>query len=84
MNLLREVLNIPVPEILAYSTTSDNPVGAEYMLMERVEGESLSLRWSSLTTDEVRYYDVDRQILRGRFSPSSFPRMEACITRRIY
>ncbi|KAJ9303267.1 hypothetical protein DTO271G3_641 [Paecilomyces variotii] len=60
MDFLRTVLKLPVPEVLAYSTSSDNPVGAEYILMERVEGESLSSRWLSLTTDEVK--DIMTQI----------------------
>ncbi|KAJ5240134.1 kinase-like domain-containing protein [Penicillium chermesinum] len=60
MDFLRVVLKLPVPEVLGYSTTSDNPVGAEYILMERVEGESLSSRWLSLTTDEVK--DIMKQI----------------------
>lgn len=38
MNFLRTVLRLPVPEVLTYSTSPDNPVGAEYILMERVEG----------------------------------------------
>ncbi|KAJ5390780.1 uncharacterized protein N7496_001848 [Penicillium cataractarum] len=38
MDFLRTVLKLPVPEVFAYSTTSDNPVGSEYILMERVEG----------------------------------------------
>lgn len=41
---LRSVLKLPVPKVLAYSTSPDNPVGAEYILMERVDGESLSSR----------------------------------------
>jgi Predicted aminoglycoside phosphotransferase len=60
MNFLRTVLKLPVPEILAYSTSSDNPIGAEYILMERVKGESLSSRWLSLTTDEMK--DIMTQI----------------------
>ncbi|CRL22961.1 Protein kinase-like domain [Penicillium camemberti] len=54
MEFLRTILKLPVPEILAYLTSSDNPVGAEYILIERVEGDSLSLRWLSLTSDEVK------------------------------
>lgn len=54
MDFLRAVLKIPVPEVMAYSTSPDNSVGAEYIPMERVEGESLSSRWLSLTTDEVK------------------------------
>ncbi|RDW58557.1 Altered inheritance of mitochondria protein [Aspergillus mulundensis] len=60
MDFLRTVLKLPVPKVLGYSATSDNPVGAEYILMERVEGESLSSRWLSLTTDEVK--DITTQI----------------------
>lgn len=32
MNFLRGVLDIPVPEVLAYSTSSDNPIGTQYIL----------------------------------------------------
>lgn len=60
MDFLRDVLKLPVPEVLEYSASSDNPVGAEYILMECVEGESLSSRWLSLTTDEVK--DIMEQI----------------------
>ncbi|KAL4896051.1 putative mitochondria protein Fmp29 [Aspergillus ambiguus] len=45
MDFLRAVLNLPVPK---------------YILIERVEGESLSSRWLSLSTDEVK--DVMTQI----------------------
>ncbi|KAJ5978534.1 hypothetical protein N7501_001876, partial [Penicillium viridicatum] len=44
INFLRSVLKLPVPEVLAYSTISNNPIGAKYTLIERVKGESLSLR----------------------------------------
>ncbi|RMZ79727.1 hypothetical protein DV738_g3251, partial [Chaetothyriales sp. CBS 135597] len=72
MDFLRVVLNLPVPEVLAYSTTSDNPVGAEYILMERIEGESLSSRWLSLTTDEVidimtQIAEMEKKIFDFRF-----------------
>ncbi|KAJ6104056.1 Mitochondria protein Fmp29 [Penicillium sp. IBT 18751x] len=68
MDFLRTVLKLPVREVLAYSKSSENPVGAEYILMERVEGESLSSRWLSLTTDEVKdimtqIADMERKIL---------------------
>lgn len=72
MDFLRTVLKLPVPEVLAYSTSSDNPVGAEYILMERVEGESLASRWLSLTTDEVKdimsqIADMERKIFDFHF-----------------
>ncbi|KAJ5585478.1 kinase-like domain-containing protein, partial [Penicillium hispanicum] len=72
LDLLRVVLKLPVPKVLAYSTPSENPVGAEYILMERVEGESLSSRWLSLTTDEVKAImtqiaDIEKKIFDFRF-----------------
>ncbi|CAG7921350.1 unnamed protein product [Penicillium olsonii] len=60
MDFLRSILKLLVPEVLAYSASSDNPIGAEYILMERVKGESLSSRWLSLTTDETK--DIMTQI----------------------
>ncbi|KAE8343869.1 hypothetical protein BDV24DRAFT_172510 [Aspergillus arachidicola] len=53
MNFLRVILGLPVPKVLAYSATSDNPVGAEYIIMDRVDGESLSSKWLTLKTEEV-------------------------------
>ncbi|KAJ5788891.1 phosphotransferase enzyme family protein [Penicillium psychrosexuale] len=55
INFLRNVLGLPVPKILAYSTSASNPVGAEYIIMEYVQGESLATRWLSLTTEEVKH-----------------------------
>ncbi|KAJ5589614.1 hypothetical protein N7537_012292 [Penicillium hordei] len=72
MNFLRSILKLPVPEVLAYSASSDNPIGAEYILMERVKGESLSSRWLSLTTDETKdimtqIADIERKIFDFHF-----------------
>ncbi|OJJ70401.1 hypothetical protein ASPBRDRAFT_197108 [Aspergillus brasiliensis CBS 101740] len=72
MDFLRDILKLPVPKVLAYSTSSDNPIGAEYILMERVEGESLSSRWLSLTTEEVKdimtqIADIERKIFDFQF-----------------
>lgn len=55
MDFLRNVLGLPVPKILAYSTSANNPVGAEYIIMEYVQGETLATRWLSLTTEEVKH-----------------------------
>lgn len=60
LNFLRNVLGLPVPKVLAYSATSMNPVGAEYIIMERIHGESLASRWLSLTTKDVK--DIMMQI----------------------
>ncbi|PGH13105.1 hypothetical protein AJ80_06477 [Polytolypa hystricis UAMH7299] len=34
MEFARPVLDIPVPKVLAWSATSDNAIGSEYIIME--------------------------------------------------
>ncbi|GLA56039.1 hypothetical protein AnigIFM63604_004097, partial [Aspergillus niger] len=73
MDFLRVVLGIPIPKVLAYSTSSTNPVGTEYIIMERIEGVSLASRWLSLTTEEVK--SVMKQVaeIEHRTFTHSFP-----------
>ncbi|WEW56479.1 hypothetical protein PRK78_001924 [Emydomyces testavorans] len=54
MDFLRTILDIPIPQVLAHSSTTDNPVGSEYIIMERMRGESLASRWLALSTNEVK------------------------------
>ncbi|KAL1977317.1 hypothetical protein VTN31DRAFT_176 [Thermomyces dupontii] len=44
LDFLRNILEIPVPEVIDWSISSEqpNPVGAEYILMEKVKGLQLS------------------------------------------
>lgn len=42
---MRDSLNIPAPRILGYSATSDNDVGAEYIIEETAPGRPLSTVW---------------------------------------
>jgi len=39
---MRNVLNIPVPRVLAWDSSNHNPVKAEYIIMERIKGVQLS------------------------------------------
>lgn len=48
---LRNVMKIPVPNVLAWSSTSGNKVGAEYILMEDMRGVQLSKLWDQLEVD---------------------------------
>lgn len=52
---------IPVPEVLDYSTRTENSIGAEYIIIEKAAGEELGNRWFSLS-------DLDRAKLIGRLS----------------
>lgn len=49
----RTVLQLPVPEVYAWnSKAAENPVGAEFIIMEEARGIPLSHRWSTLRGDE--------------------------------
>lgn len=62
LDFLRNILEVPVPEVFASSNSVDNPVGAEYIIMERFHGESLASRWLSLSTSELK--DVLTQLVK--------------------
>lgn len=44
-HFLRDVLNISTPRIIAWSADRNNPVGAEYILEEKAQGEQLGKLW---------------------------------------
>ncbi|KAM5453108.1 hypothetical protein MaudCBS49596_002884 [Microsporum audouinii] len=41
--------DIPVPKVLGYSANPDNPVGAEFILMEKVNGTPIGDSWYTLS-----------------------------------
>lgn len=45
---------VPVPEVYGYSTTADNAVGVEYIVMEKASGIGLDTKWFDLTKVEQR------------------------------
>ncbi|KAJ5156966.1 uncharacterized protein N7482_008066 [Penicillium canariense] len=47
----RDFLHIPVPYVLGWSATSNNPVGSEYILMEEATGTQLGVLWDELSPD---------------------------------
>ncbi|KZF19208.1 hypothetical protein L228DRAFT_224932, partial [Xylona heveae TC161] len=58
---------IPVPRVYAYSSKSDNPVGTEYIIMEKAPGKPLEECWFTLTPkDRVRlvtsYVDIETKL----------------------
>ncbi|CAG8453811.1 kinase-like domain-containing protein [Gigaspora rosea] len=46
--------NIPVPKIYYWNSSIDNPVGAEYILMERLPGRRLCNVWSDYTMEKKK------------------------------
>ncbi|KAI5295477.1 hypothetical protein KEM52_001251 [Ascosphaera acerosa] len=51
MDFFRRVTGTPVPRVLDYSADAGNPVGSEYIIMEKMEGVVLSSVWSKLSLD---------------------------------
>ena len=43
---------IPVPKVLDYSANAENPVGAEYIIMEKVQGNPIGTSWYTLSEKE--------------------------------
>ena len=75
MDFLRTQLDIPVPKVFAWASRvdGDNTVGAEYIITEKVQGESLSLLWVSLSTEELvkvirQIIDIDNRLFSVGFS----------------
>ncbi|RHZ50892.1 hypothetical protein CDV55_101187 [Aspergillus turcosus] len=59
LNFLRLYTSIRVPEVLAWSSDPANPVGAEYIIMEKIPGVALAERWETMKTLE-RYKVIDQ------------------------
>ena len=50
--LVRHFTSIPVPVIYAYDSSARNPLGLEWILMEKVEGKELADGWKEMNDDE--------------------------------
>jgi hypothetical protein len=54
MHYLRTKLGLPIPRVLAYSCEPRNPVESEFIIMEKVEGVSLSSRWYDMDESDQK------------------------------
>ncbi|KAJ5182490.1 phosphotransferase enzyme family protein [Penicillium capsulatum] len=69
----RDVLDIPVPKVMGSSShLSQNPVGAEYILMERVKCRQLSDVWDTMS--EAQRFDPVKSLveIERRLASTSF------------
>lgn len=48
MEFARDILDLPVPKVLAWSATDQNSVQAEYIIMEEARGSQLHEVWQDL------------------------------------
>ncbi|CAN9473666.1 unnamed protein product [Alternaria alternata] len=72
MEFARTILNIPVPRVLAWSATDQNPVQAEYIIMEEASGSQLHEVWQDpplrKKSDIIReFVDIERRLLSISF-----------------
>ncbi len=50
---VRNVLKTPVPKVFAWSSKAqENPVGAEYIIMEKLPGIELELAWPTMKIED--------------------------------
>ncbi|GAQ35663.1 hypothetical protein AtubIFM54640_007903 [Aspergillus tubingensis] len=59
LKFLRSHISTPVPEVYHWSSEPTNPVGAEYILMEKTRGVPLAEKWNTLNTMQ-RYRLIDK------------------------
>ena len=57
---VRHFTSIPVPEIYFYDSSANNPIGLEWMLMEKAEGTTLYHAWA--TPDDRQRYKITERI----------------------
>ncbi|PLN83759.1 phosphotransferase family protein [Aspergillus taichungensis] len=58
---LHSCTSIQVPKVLAWSSDPANPVGTEYIFMEKIRGIALAERWETMNTLD-RYKIIDQVI----------------------
>ncbi|KAF2475119.1 phosphotransferase enzyme family protein [Lindgomyces ingoldianus] len=83
LDFLRNVLHLPVPQVYAWSSRSDStPVGAEYILMEKIQGVPLREKWQHLAPrDKVKlFFQIDRY--QQKWTSTRFPKIGSLYYRR--
>ena len=72
MDLVR-TYGLPVPRIYAYAITADNPVGSEYIIMEKVQGREIGHAWYDLSVQEKKKVTLDVAKLEASLFTISLP-----------
>ncbi|EGE07154.1 phosphotransferase enzyme family protein [Trichophyton equinum CBS 127.97] len=62
LKFLRSRISIRVPEVYAWDSDSSNPVGAEYIIMEKICGVALAEKWESMNS--LQRYEIINQIVK--------------------
>lgn len=70
------MLQIPVPQVHAWSALVDNRVGSEYIIMEEAPGTKLGDVWDALPLEERVAITEDLVSIEKKFLSISFTRFE--------
>lgn len=71
----RTILNIAVPKIHAWSAVADNPVQAEYIVMEEAPGRSLAEVWGDIGLRSKDKVIGDLVVIEKKMLSVSFSRL---------
>lgn len=70
---VRKYTSIPVPRVFSWSPHNSNPVGAEYILMEKAAGIPLFERWSKMAEIDKLGLIKNLTQLEAQLAAISFP-----------
>ncbi|KAJ7921416.1 kinase-like domain-containing protein [Mycena leptocephala] len=70
---VKKKTTIPVPEVYHAISTADNPVGARYMLMQRIRGQSLMAPWGRFSPEERRRIITQLADFQAQLLTLTFP-----------
>jgi hypothetical protein len=74
MEFLR-IHGIPIPKVFDWNSSASNPIGSEYIIMERVQGKELADTWHTMTFKErmaavEKVVDIERMLFGIQFPAS--------------
>ncbi|KAJ7084643.1 kinase-like domain-containing protein [Mycena belliarum] len=79
LKYVRKHTTIPVPEVYHAVSTADNPVGARYMIMQRIPGRPLISQWMRFSAEERRRVVEQLADFQAQLLTLEFPTI-GCLT----
>ncbi|EAW07044.1 uncharacterized protein ACLA_087500 [Aspergillus clavatus NRRL 1] len=73
MDYVRNVIDISVPRVLGWSCRPSNPVGCEYVIMEKARGSALGDAWYSLPSASKHKFIKQVVDIEAKLASVSFP-----------
>jgi hypothetical protein len=62
MPIVHDHTTVPVPKLLAWNADSSNPVGAEYIIMEKAAGFQLVKKWGEM--EDLSHFDFIKNLCK--------------------